>query len=105
MLNYLTVVVDHYDESGKPIFKSHADVMVHTLGKDISRFHAIYRPAMLMAAGLEQYIPKQEYVGGFFTVDGQKMSKSLGNTIYAEDLCTEYDRDAMVFYLLYDIAQ
>jgi methionyl-tRNA synthetase len=60
--------------------------MVHTLGKDISRFHAVYRPAMLMAAGLEQYIPKQEYVGGFFTVDGQKMSKSLGNTIYAEDL-------------------
>jgi methionyl-tRNA synthetase len=37
--------------------------MVHTLGKDISRFHGIYRPAMLMAAGLEQYIPKQEFVG------------------------------------------
>gem|GEM_PF-7059502 len=62
LLNYLTVVVDHYDESGKPVFKSHANEMVHTLGKDISRFHAIYRPAMLMAAGLEQYIPKQQYV-------------------------------------------
>lgn len=105
LLNYLTVVVDHYDESGKPVFKKHADVMVHTLGKDISRFHAIYRPAMLMAADLEDKIPKSEYIGGFFTVDGVKMSKSLGNTIYAEDLCAEYDRDAMVFYLLYDIPQ
>jgi len=37
--------------------------MVHTLGKDIARFHAIYRPAMLMAAGLEYLIPKQEFVG------------------------------------------
>ena len=105
LLNYLTVVVDHYDESGSPVFKSGAESMVHTLGKDISRFHAVYRPAMLMAAGLEQYIPKQEYVGGFFTVDGQKMSKSLGNTIYADELVQAYDRDAMVFYLLYDIAQ
>jgi methionyl-tRNA synthetase len=41
---------------------------------------------MLMAAGLEQYIPKQEFVGWFFTVDGHKMSKSLWNTLYAEDL-------------------
>lgn len=105
LLNYLTVVVDHYDESGNPIFKSHAEQMVHTLGKDISRFHAIYRPAMLMAAGLEHLIPKQEFVGWFFTVNGQKMSKSLWNTLYAEDLVRDYDRDAMVFYLLYDIPQ
>ena len=105
LLNYLTIVVDSYDESGNPIFKPHAEHMVHTLGKDISRFHAVYRPAMLMAAGLESYIPKQEFVGWFFTVDGQKMSKSLWNTLYAEDLVREYDRDAMVFYLLYDIPQ
>lgn len=105
LLNYLTVVVDHYDESGNPISKPHAEHMVHTLGKDISRFHAVYRPAMLMAAGLDDKIPKQEFVGWFFTVDGQKMSKSLGNTLYAEDLVREYDRDAMVFYLLYDIPQ
>ena len=105
LLNYLTVLVDYYDEAGNPIFKPHATSMHHTLGKDISRFHAVYRPAMLMAADLEQYIPKQEFIGWFFTVDGQKMSKSLGNTLYAEDLVREYDRDAMVFYLLYDIPQ
>ncbi len=105
LLNYLTVVVDHYDDAWDPIFKPHAEYMVHTLGKDISRFHTVYRPAMLMAADLEQYIPRQQFVGGFFTVDGQKMSKSLENTLYAEDLVREYDRDAMVFYLLYDIPQ
>lgn len=105
LLNYLTVVVDDYDEQGNPIFKPHAEHMVHTLGKDISRFHAVYRPAMLMAAGLETYIPKQEFVWWFFTVDGLKMAKSLGNTLYAEELVREYDRDAMVFYLLYDIPQ
>ncbi|AKH32507.1 Methionine--tRNA ligase [candidate division SR1 bacterium Aalborg_AAW-1] len=105
LLNYLTVVVDNYDDEGNPIFKPHAEHMVHTLGKDIARFHAIYRPAMLMAAGLEHLISKQEFVGGFFTVNGQKMSKSLGNTLYAEDLVRDYNRDAMVFYLLYDIPQ
>lgn len=105
LLNYLTVVVQNYDDEGNPIFKPHAEVMCHTLGKDISRFHTVYRPAMLIAAGLEHLIPKQEFVGWFFTVNGQKMSKSLGNTLYAEDLVKEYDRDAMVFYLLYDIPQ
>jgi len=43
--------------------------MHHTLGKDISRFHAIYRVAMLMSAELNDCLPKQEYIGGFFTVD------------------------------------
>lgn len=105
LLNYLTVVVDHYDENWDPVFKPHAQKMNHTLGKDIARFHAIYRPAMMMAAGYEHLIPQQEFVGGFFTVDGQKMSKSLGNTLYAEDLIAQYNRDAMVFYLLYDIPQ
>ena len=98
-------MVENYDDEGNPIFKPHAEHMVHALGKDISRFHAVYRPAMLMAAGYEDKIPKQEFVGGFFTVNGQKMSKSLGNTLYAEDLVRDYDRDAMVFYLLYDIPQ
>ncbi len=105
LLNYLTMMVESRDESGTPIFKSHASVMHHTLGKDISRFHAVYRVAMLMAAGLEEYLPRQEYIGWFFTVNGQKMSKSLGNMIYADDLCQQTDRDAVMLYMLYDIAQ
>ncbi len=103
LLNYLTVCVDHYDDAGNPVFNEYASVMNHTLGKDIARFHAIYRVGMLMAAGLDDVLPQREYIGGFFTVDGQKMSKTIGNTIYADELCRDYDRDAMVFYLLYDI--
>lgn len=105
LLNYLTVMVEGYTDEGEPIFKPHSTTMHHTLGKDISRFHAIYWPAMLMAANYEHLLPQKEFVGWFFTVNGQKMSKSLGNTLYAEDLINHYDRDAMVFYLLYDIPQ
>lgn len=105
LLNYLTMMVESWTDAGHPVFRPHATAMHHTLGKDISRFHALYRVAMLMSAGLEDYLPRQEYIGGFFTVDGQKMSKSLGNMIYADDLCREYDRDAVMLYMLYDINQ
>lgn len=74
---------------------------VHVLGKDISRFHAVYRPAMLESAGLP--LPNKEIVTGFFTVDGQKMSKSIGNVVNPVEVIEKYGRDALVFYLLYDI--
>ena len=75
--------------------------VIHTLGKDISRFHAIYRPAMLMSS--EYKIPNTEIINWFFTVDGQKMSKSLGNKIDPLDLVNEHGRDALVYYLFSDI--
>lgn len=105
LLNYLSVVTQDYDESWMPIIQTYAQEMHHTLGKDIARFHAIYWPAMLMAAGYWSYIPKKQYIWGFFTVDGQKMSKSLGNTLHMEDLIKQYGRDAVVFYLCYEIPQ
>lgn len=71
------------------------------LGKDIARFHSIYWPAMLMSAGFA--LPKKEIVTGFFTVEGQKMSKSLGNAINPLDLVAKYGRDAVAFYLFYDL--
>ncbi len=74
---------------------------VHVLGKDISRFHAVYRPAMLESAGLP--LPNKEIVTGFFTVDGQKMSKSIGNVVNPVEVIEKYGRDALIFYLLYDI--
>ena len=49
------------------------------VGKDILRFHAVYWPAFLMAAGLEP--PKRVFAHGWWTIEGQKMSKSLGNVI------------------------
>lgn len=65
----------------------------HIIGKDITRFHCVIWPAMLMAAGIE--LPKGVFAHGFFTVNGTKMSKSLGNVISPVDLSNEYGNDAL----------
>lgn len=71
---------------------------IHILGKDILKFHCIYWPAMLLAAGLP--VPKNLYVHGFFTVDGRKMGKSLGNVIDPFNLIKEFGADAARYLLL-----
>jgi methionyl-tRNA synthetase len=70
---------------------------LHVIGKDIVRFHAIYWPAMLWSAGYE--LPHQLLVTGHFTVDGQKMSKSIGNVIDPVEYITQYSRDMLILYL------
>jgi methionyl-tRNA synthetase len=72
LLNYITVCYRN-GENGK--FRDEETEILHVLGKDIVKFHATYRPAMLEAAGFHQ--PDKEFVTGYLTVDGQKMSKSL----------------------------
>ena len=94
LLNYVTVCQDDG-------FWVEDTEKLHVLGKDIARFHAIYWPAMLESSGLPQ--PQKEIVTGFFTIDGQKMSKSLDNAINPVEVVEKYGRDALVFYLLYDI--
>jgi methionyl-tRNA synthetase len=69
------------------------------VGKEILRFHAIYWPAMLWSAGFE--IPRQLLAGGFITIDGQKISKSLGNVIDPVEFSAEYPRELMDLYLLH----
>ncbi len=71
---------------------------VHLLGKDILWFHAVIWEAMLMAAGLP--LPKVVATHGFFTIDGQKLSKSLGNAIDPLDLIKEFGVDATRYLLL-----
>jgi len=71
---------------------------LHLIGKDITKFHAIYWPAMLISADLA--LPKQVYGHGFITVEGQKISKSLGNVIDPMALAAEYSPDAVRFALL-----
>jgi len=71
---------------------------VHVIGKGIIRFHAVYWPAFLMSAGLE--MPKKLFVHEYFTVNGQKMSKTLGNVIDPITLINEYGADALRFYFL-----
>ncbi|HEX5655549.1 MAG TPA: methionine--tRNA ligase, partial [Polyangiales bacterium] len=75
---------------------------VHIVGKDILRFHAVYWPAFLMSAGLEP--PSQVWAHGWLTVDGQKMSKSLGNFIAPAPLVEAVGSDVLRYYLLRDIA-
>jgi methionyl-tRNA synthetase len=71
---------------------------VHVIGKDIIRFHGIYWPAMLWSAGYEA--PNQLLVTGYLTLDGQKISKSLGNVISPSDYIAENSRDMLLLYLI-----
>ncbi len=74
---------------------------LHVIGKGILRFHAIYWPAFLLSAKLP--LPKALFVHGYFTVNGQKMSKSLGNVVDPLTIIKKYGTDAIRYYLLSDI--
>jgi methionyl-tRNA synthetase len=74
---------------------------LHVIGKGITRFHAIYWPAFLLSAKLQ--IPKKLFVHGYITVDGQKMSKTIGNVIDPIELADKYGGDALRYYLLREI--
>jgi methionyl-tRNA synthetase len=74
---------------------------VHLIGKDILRFHAVYWPAMLMSAGVTP--PEKVFGHGFLTKDGQKMGKSLGNTLDPISLVERYGADAVRYYFLREI--
>ena len=73
----------------------------HVIAKDILRFHAIYWPALLMAAGLE--LPGHVFVHGFLLMDGEKMSKSLGNVLDPFAVIERFGADALRFYLMRDV--
>lgn len=75
------------------------DVMV--IGKGILRFHAVYWPAILKSAGLK--LPRQLFIHGYLTVDGQKMSKTLGNVVDPIEMIKKYGTDPVRFYLLREI--
>ncbi|MDX8406562.1 MAG: methionine--tRNA ligase [Mariprofundus sp.] len=74
---------------------------VHLIGKDILRFHAIYWPCMLMAANLP--VPKRVFAHGWWTVEGEKMSKSKGNALRPADLLANYDADVIRYFLLREV--
>ncbi len=72
--------------------------VVHLMAKDILKFHCLYWPAMLMAAGVK--LPNTIYLHGFFTVDGGKMSKTLGNQIDPNEMVDEFGADGARYLLL-----
>jgi methionyl-tRNA synthetase len=96
--NYISAI-GYADDEKK--FNTYWPANVHCIGKDIIKFHAIYWPAMLMSADLA--IPESLFVHGFINVDGQKMSKSLGNVVDPFELVKKYGVDAVRYYLLREI--
>ncbi|MBI4138214.1 MAG: methionine--tRNA ligase [Candidatus Wildermuthbacteria bacterium] len=82
-------------------FKEYWPASVHAVGKDILRFHATIWPAMLLSLGLP--LPKIIFVHGFITVEGQKMSKSLGNVIDPFSLIEKYGADAVRYFFLREV--
>jgi methionyl-tRNA synthetase len=102
LLGYVTALLDKED---KPTLEAALNkwypINLHLIGKDILRFHAVYWPAMLMSAGLP--LPQRVFGHGFLTKDGQKMGKSLGNTIDPIALVDKYGADAVRYYFLKEI--
>lgn len=98
LINYISAVGYGTDEKK---FKKWWPVDLHLVGKDIIKFHCAYWPAMLMSAGLP--LPKKIFAHGFFTVEGQKMSKSLGNVIDPIEISRKYGIDALRYFLIREI--
>ncbi len=92
--NYITAL--DYPQGEK--FKKFWPADVQFLGLEIIKFHALYWPAILLALGLP--LPKMLAVHGFFTIDGKKMSKTLGNVIHPDELVKEYGAEATKYLLL-----
>ncbi len=86
----------------KKLFNKYWPADVHVIGKGIIRFHLVYWPAMLLSAGLD--LPKSVFIHGYMTIDGQKISKSLGNAIEPMPLLQKYGTDAIRYYLLKEIS-
>jgi len=98
LANYITALGYDGDQGAYRDHWQGALAREHVIGKGITRFHALYWPAMLLSAGLP--LPTRIYVHGYVTVDGQKISKSLGTAIDPVPLVETYGADALRYYLL-----
>ncbi len=95
--NYITALGYTVEEQGE-LFKKYWPCDVHIIGKDIVRFHTIYWPIMLLALGLP--LPKKIYGHGWLNFGTDKMSKSKGNVMYADDLAALFGVDGVRHYTL-----
>ena len=96
--NYITFLDYDVDGNHGELFNKYWPCDVHLIGKDIFRFHAIYWIIMLMALGIE--IPKKVFGHPWLLMNGDKMSKSKGNLLYADDLVEKYGVDVVRYYVL-----
>jgi methionyl-tRNA synthetase len=99
LTNYITV--PGYPDTQSETYTKYWPADLHMVGKDILRFHAIYWPAFLMAAGLEP--PKRIFAHGWWTNEGQKISKSLGNVIDPLELIKTYGLDQTRYFLMREV--
>jgi len=97
--NYITAL--GYGSGNEKKFVQYWPADIHLIGKGIIRFHAIYWPAILLSAGIE--LPKTIFVHGYLTINGQKISKSIGNIINPIELAERYGADTVRYFLLREI--
>jgi methionyl-tRNA synthetase len=100
LLNYYSAL--SYAQPGEDLTEAFWPADCHLIAKDILRFHTVYWPALLMAAEIE--LPRRIFVHGYLLMDGEKMSKSLGNVLDPFAVIERFGADALRFYLLRDVS-
>jgi methionyl-tRNA synthetase len=99
LTNYITAV--GYPETDSESFRTYWPADLHMVGKDILRFHAVYWPAFLMAAGIEP--ATRVFAHGWWTNEGQKISKSVGNVIDPLEQVEKFGLDQVRYFLLREV--
>jgi methionyl-tRNA synthetase len=100
LLNYVTAL--SYARPGEDLTAKFWPASFHIIGKDILKFHAVFWPALLMAAELE--LPEHVFVHGFLLMDEKKMSKSLGNVLDPFAIVERYGSDALRYYCFREVS-
>jgi len=98
LANYITALDLRDDSETLARYWLHGDQRIHCIGKGINRFHTVYWPAMLISAGLPA--PTEVFIHGYLTINGQKISKSLGNVIDPMTQVEQFTSDAVRYFLL-----
>ena len=99
--NYITGIGYDADGNSSELYKKYWPADLHLIGKDIIRFHTIYWPIFLMALG--EPLPKQVFGHPWLLQGGEKMSKSKGNVIYADDLADIFGVDAVRYFVIHEM--
>ena len=99
LLNYITVAGYNADNEK---FEKYWPADVHLVGKDILRFHTVIWFTMLMAAGIE--LPRMVFAHGWWTIEGEKMSKSKGNVVDPYEMAEKYGADAFRYFLMREVS-
>ncbi len=101
LTNYITGLGYNVDGNNDELFKKYWPADLHLIGKDIIRFHTIYWPIFLMALDLP--LPKQVFGHPWLLMSNDKMSKSKGNVLYADDLVRVFGVDAVRYFVLHEM--